>query len=101
METTSGSVAVGVRVANACDAGGSPTIFYCGSSYSVAVSPNPSTTDVSVALTSTDSEDANLESVKIVNEKGEVVAESDAKSKQVRFSVGTKRNLLCASFDSK
>ena len=52
--STSGSMIVGVRVANSCDAGGSPgTKFvqvntFCGNSFAVA--PNPATYEVMVTL---------------------------------------------------
>ncbi len=55
--TTSG--AVGVRVANACDAGGSPALqfvnvnTFCGSSF--AVSPNPASGNVTISTTQNES----------------------------------------------
>lgn len=50
--TTSGNYQVGVRVANACDAGGSPGVknFYvsCSGIMVYAISPNPATTEVTI-----------------------------------------------------
>jgi hypothetical protein len=64
---------VGVRVANSCDAGGSPATKYvqvsCNGFYSYSVSPNPAST--SVTITGTDkTKTSPITSVKIYDSQG-------------------------------
>lgn len=67
---TSGSGQVGVRVANACDAGGSPATksvqVSCSGSYVYSVSPNPATSDVTVTPAETTS--TGIETQKTITE---------------------------------
>jgi len=74
------SGAVGVRVANACDAGGSPGIKYvqvnsCGFFYSA--SPNPSTGDVTISTTepgmaATAKNQNKIYKIKVVDQAGNI-----------------------------
>jgi hypothetical protein len=69
---TSGNYQVSVRVANACDAGGSPTFAYFYVSCSTlapayTVSPNPATNEVTVTGSKTSTKSAIAPSIREVN----------------------------------
>lgn len=95
IRTSLSSGQVGVRVANACDAGGSPGLKFvnvntsCGSSFSV--SPNPATDDVMVtttdpqegALAKTTISSTKIYKLKITDQSGNI-------KKQYSYTAGNK-----------
>lgn len=83
-----------VRVANACDLGGSPssrtvTVTNCGSAF--RVSPNPGTTTLtveSVDLASTEkSGPSNISQIRVVDQLGNIRLQKEFKTKQQRATL--------------
>jgi len=85
--TTTGTGTVTVRVANACDAGGSPAVKFiqinnCG--FSFTVSPNPSTGNLTVSTESqtlSNVSPARIYQIRVIDQTGKV-------KKQFNFSSG-------------
>jgi hypothetical protein len=67
---SSGNYQVGVRVANTCDAGGSPAIkntYVSGCNYAFIVSPNPATTTITINTTAGNSKTNSSSSISEIN----------------------------------
>ncbi len=81
--TSTGGYTVGVRVANACDAGGSPAFTFlnlnnCG--FIITVSPNPTTQSINISsaksnLVNLENESSDIYKVQIIDETGIVQKE--------------------------
>jgi hypothetical protein len=87
---TSGSV--GVRVGNACGQGGSPStmstsIVRCGY-YSIALSPNPATEELTVEIIEDDnSKKGNIEKIHVLDQNGNPIKEFTVQARKVSIDV--------------
>ena len=86
LRTGNSSASIGVRVANACDAGGSPAMIFvqvsCG--FAITTSPNPTSNYVDIAIVqnkslSSETEQNKIYKILIIGEKGNIKKEFNYK----------------------
>lgn len=90
---TGSNGSVGVRVANACDTGGSPSVLFVSASscgmFSITLSPNPASTTMTAELIEQEPTNNQIESIEVMDASGAVRLRSLEKGKKVEMQVSS------------